>query len=269
MSAPIVVIGLGEIGRPLLELIGQHYDAVGIDVQPSPFRGPCQILHICYPFQIDDFIGATARYIERFAPELTIVNSSVPPGTSRAILRATDLRPLVYSPVRGKHARMQQDLLAYTKFVGGLLPSWSHSAAAHFASLGMRTQILPSAETAELAKLAETTYFALLVAWAQEVERYCDALDVDYDSVTPMFDEIAYLPPVRFFPGVIGGHCLLPNIKLLKKVFHSDLLDAIERSNALKEQREANQDAVPHAAANRRPSDQGSIASNGQEGVLS
>lgn len=244
MSHPILVIGLGEIGRPLLTLIRKHYDAAGIDVQPATFQDPCQVMHICYPFQIDDFAGETTRYIKRYKPELTIINSSVPPGTTRAIFRATGT-PLVYSPVRGKHARMAQDLLTYTKFVAGLQPAWSRCAADHFASLGMRTQILPSPEAAELAKLAETTYFALLVAWAQEVERYCDALSLDYDTVTPMFEEIGYLPPVRYFPGVIGGHCLMPNIKLLKHVFHSDLLDAIEHSNALKKEREAQQN---HAA---------------------
>jgi UDP-N-acetyl-D-mannosaminuronate dehydrogenase len=240
MNNPVLVIGLGEIGRPLLELISRRYAAIGIDIEPSPLNGACHIVHICYPFQIDDFIGETVRYMQRFQPALTIINSSVPPGTTRAVYRATGA-PLVYSPVRGKHARMAQDLLAYTKFVGGLLPLWSDGAAQHFASLGMRTHILPSPEAAELAKLAETTYFALLVAWAQEVERYCDVLSLDYDTVVPMFEEIGYLPPVRYLPGVIGGHCLMPNIKLLKLVFHSDLLDAIEHSNALKKEREAQQ----------------------------
>lgn len=238
MSSSILVIGLGEIGQPLLDLIGEYYNAVGVDVQPTPRQGPCPIMHICYPFEIEDFVGQTARYVRLYEPGLTIVNSTVPPGTTRAIYQATRA-PIAHSPVRGKHARMKQDLLGYTKFVGGVLPAFSRAAADHFESIGLRTRILPSPEATELAKLAETTHFALLVAWAQEVERYCDALELDYDMVVSIFEEINYLPPVKYFPGVIGGHCLMPNIKLLKGTFDSRILDAIEHSNALKAQREA------------------------------
>jgi hypothetical protein len=77
------------------------------------------------------------------------------------------------------------------------------------------------------------------VAWAHELQRYCDALELDYDMVVSIFEEINYLPPVKYFPGVIGGHCLMPNIKLLKGTFDSRILDAIEHSNALKAEREA------------------------------
>ena len=37
----------------------------------------------------------------------------------------------------------------------------------------MKTKLLSSPEATEIAKLTETTYFGLLIAWAQEVERYC------------------------------------------------------------------------------------------------
>jgi UDP-N-acetyl-D-mannosaminuronate dehydrogenase len=31
----IVVVGLGEVGRPLLELLSKHYKVVGLDIAPS------------------------------------------------------------------------------------------------------------------------------------------------------------------------------------------------------------------------------------------
>ena len=44
-------------------------------------------------------------------------------------------------------------------------------AAEHFKRIGIKTKILKSPEASELAKLVEkTTYFGLLIAWAQEVE---------------------------------------------------------------------------------------------------
>ena len=237
MTVSILVVGLGEVGTPLLELIRDHCDVVGFDVQGTDFSGECDLMHICYPFEIDDFVVQTADYIKRYRPKLTIVNSTVPPGTTRAIHRATGVE-IVHSPVRGKHARMKEELLHYVKFIGGLDPGTSQKAAEHFRSIGMRTQILSSPETTELAKLSETTYFALLVAWAQEVERYCDDLGLQYDEVVSFYQEIGYLPPVSYFPGVIGGHCLMPNIQILKQSRNSAILDAIARSNEDKKMRE-------------------------------
>ena len=240
MKGSTLVIGLGEIGKPLLELISERFDVVGVDLEPVEIHGECGIMHICYPFEIDDFVGESVQYIDKYKPCLTIVNSTVAPGITRAIYEATRA-PIVHSPVRGKHFKMKQELLHYVKFVGGIEEEWSRSAAEHFQSLGMQTKILPSPEATELAKLTETTYFALLIAWAQEIERYCNKLSLDYDEIVSFYDEIGFFPPVRYFPGVIGGHCLMPNIKILKTVFNSEILDAIEHSNDSKIQRVAQQ----------------------------
>lgn len=240
MKGPVLVIGLGEVGKPLLELISERLDAVGVDFEPVKIQGECRIMHICYPFEIDDFVGESVRYIDKYKPRLTIVNSTVAPGTTRSIYQATGA-PIVHSPVRGKHARMKQELFHYVKFIGGIEKEWSQSAAEHFQSVGMQTKILSSPEATELAKLTETTYFAVMIAWAQEVERYCAKFSLDYDEIVSFYDEIGFFPPVRYFPGVIGGHCLMPNIKILKTVFNSEILDAIEHSNDSKIQRVAQQ----------------------------
>src|SRR5881296_1530451 len=234
-SATVVVVGLGEIGRPLLELVSRHARGVGVDVRPptEPVR-PVDIMHVCYPFEIEDFVGVTARYIERFAPGLTIVNSTVAVGTTRAIADRTGAA-VVHSPIRGKHVRMLEDLLGYTKFVGPMDQASGKSAVEHFESLGMRTRLLSEPEATEIAKLTETTYFGLMIAWAQEIERYCMSLGVNYDEVVSFYDEIKFFPPVKYFPGVIGGHCVMPNIDILLQKFPSGLLQAIVQSNALKE----------------------------------
>src|SRR5262249_17712419 len=146
---------------------------------------------------------------------------------------------LAYSPVRGKHKRMLEDMLSYTKFVGGVDRSTAESGARHFESLGLKTKTLSSAEAAELAKLTETTFFGLMIAWAQEVERYADQIGQNYDEIVSFYDEIGFFPQVKYFPGVIGGHCVLPNIKILKRFQDSDILKAIEVSNTQKIEREA------------------------------
>lgn len=219
------------------QLIARHHQVTGVDLDPVEVEPGCDVMHICYPFEIDDFIGESVRYIERYAPKLTVVNSTVAPGTTRAIYREAGT-PIVHSPVRGKHWKMAEDMLHYAKFVGGIDEAASERAAEHFRSLGMRTKILAAPEATELAKLTETTYFGVLIAWAQEVERYCDDLSLNYDQVISFYSEIDFFPPVKYFPGVIGGHCVMPNIQILKGAFTSRLLDALEHSNELKIQRE-------------------------------
>jgi len=132
----------------------------------------------------------------------------------------------------------------YTKFVGSSDPAAAQLAAKHFESMGLKTKILSAPEATELAKLTETTYFGLIIAWAQEVERYCDRVNQDYAEVSSFYDEIKFLP-AKYFPGVIGGHCVMPNIDILSKFADSELLKAIKTSNQKKVARDAGKKSEP------------------------
>ncbi len=236
----VIVLGLGEVGRPLFDIISARHPTLGVDVEPpQEIPGNIDVMHVCYPFHIRDFLGETARYIETFKPKVTVINSTVAIGTTRKISEMTGAA-LAHSPVRGKHARMRDEIYQYKKFVGAADSATAHEAADHFASVGLRTQILSSPEATELAKLTETTYFGLMIAWAQQVERYCDALGEDYSEIASFYDEIKFFPPVKYFPGVIGGHCVMPNIEILRKFAPSDILEAIKASNEMKVERDKN-----------------------------
>jgi len=230
---PIVIIGLGQTGRPLLEIVRQRYSVVGIDIEPNNFNGQASIMHICYPYQINNFIDTSVGYINRYNPELTIINSTVVPGTTRAIYEKTR-KPIAYSPIRGKHSKMKKDLFFYTKFVAGIDNKTAYLAEKHFKTIGMKTKVFSSLEGLELAKSLSTTYFGLLIAWAQEIERFCKKFNVNYDEVMSFTEEIDYFPPVIFKPGYIGGHCIISNIHLLKKITKSDFLNIILESNEKK-----------------------------------
>ena len=155
-------------------------------------------------------------------------------------------------------------MVSYTKFIGALNSVAAHNAARHFESSGFKTKILSSPETTELGKLAETTYFGMMIAWAQEVERYCDRTGTNYDEVISLFGEVKFFPPIKYFPGIIGGHCVMRNIKILSRVDRSALLRAIEASNEKKTEREVRQArggkgmpcARGHAKRRRRSSPQ-------------
>lgn len=235
----IMVVGLGEIGRPLFDVISKQHNCVGVDIEPvAEPPGNIDVMHVCYPFKIADFIGETVRYMTTYKPCLTVINSTVTVGTTRTIAERTGME-VVNSPVRGKHIRMAQDLLRYHKFVGGIKKESTEKAAQHFESVGMKVRRLSSPEATELAKLTETTYFGVIIAWAQEVERYCDKFGVSYDEVVSIYEEVPFFPPVKYFPGEIGGHCVMSNIEILRGLVKSELLEAVESSNEQKIRREA------------------------------
>lgn len=228
-EAPVLVVGLGEVGGPLLEVLSGAHQAAGRDIEDCPFRG-VRILHLCFPFG-PDFVSHASGYVSLYQPEVVVVNSTVTPGTTRAIQENTGV-PAVYSPVRGKHTRMTEELRHYRKFVAGTSAQAVALVEAHFAAAGVSTQRTPSFESLELAKLLETSYFGVLVAWAQEMDRFAASAGADYWEALAFFEEIGFFPPVGFEPGYIGGHCVMPNLELLEQVRQSPFIDAIRTSNA-------------------------------------
>lgn len=229
-----LIVGLGEVGAALAEVIERRTPVLRHDIEPREFDTPIGVMHICLPFHSStEFEETVCGYVARFDPALTIVNSTVLPGTTSALARRTG-KPLAYSPVRGKHVRMAQDLLHYVKYVAAANDQVAARAQRHFEDAGMKTRRMNKPETLELAKLAETTYFGVQIAFAQELDRYAHRVGADYDEATSFFDEVEFLPRTRYFPGIIGGHCVIPNIQLLRKLADSPMLDAILESNSLR-----------------------------------
>jgi UDP-N-acetyl-D-mannosaminuronate dehydrogenase len=228
-GSAVLVVGLGEVGRPLLEILREAHGASGRDIEDRPFDG-VQVLHLCFPFT-SDFVSAATRYVSLYEPRVVVINSTVVPGTTREVQEKTGV-PAVYSPVRGKHARMTEELRRYRKFVAGTSAQAVALVEDHFTAAGITTQRMSSPEGLELAKLLETTYFGVLVAWAQEMDRFAEAADADYWETTDFLQEIDFFPPVAFQPGYIGGHCVMPNLELLQQVRRSPFIDVIRESNS-------------------------------------
>lgn len=233
-NAKTLVVGIGEVGGPLSQVLEGTYPVLRHDLEPRQFDDPIGVMHLCIPYTSpSQFESAACGYIDRFRPELTIVNSTVLPGTVRAIANRAGAR-MAFSPVRGKHAKMAQDLLAYTKMVAAFDPETAEQACEHFRAAGLKTRRFAKVETLELAKLAETTYFGVLIAFAQELNRVADKVEADYSEALEFFEEVSFLPNTRYFPGFIGGHCVVPNINLLARVAHSPLFQAVLESNRMR-----------------------------------
>ena len=118
-----VVAGLGEIGRPILELIMKVSPAIGYDIEESLIdkekikkyeKYPTTFLHICIPFT-EKFIANIISLNKKFKPKCIVIHSTISPNTTTKIQTQTDV-PVMYSATRGVHKRMLFDLRRYTKF---------------------------------------------------------------------------------------------------------------------------------------------------------
>jgi len=228
-----IVVGLGEVGRPLLNILARTYDCAGIDIEPVKIEAPVSVLHICYPFQIPRYVQTTTDYVRRLNPGLAILHSTLPPGTTQEVQNEVPDALVAFSPVRGKHVRMEQDMMRYRKFVAGTSPEATAVAASHLRGAGFEVATFRTPEIAEMAKLLETTYLGMLIAWTQEMERLASQYGGSFEDVNSFVKEVDFLPS-HVFPGVIGGHCVLPNIELLRSRMESPFLNLIVESNSLK-----------------------------------
>jgi nucleotide sugar dehydrogenase len=125
---------------------------------------------------------------------------------------------LVFSPERVLTGRVFADLRRYPKLVGGIdAASGRHGVAFYEAMLDFDDRVdlprangvwdLGSAEAAEFAKLAETTYRDVNIALANQFARHADTIGVDVIDVIEACNSQPYSHIHR--PGIaVGGHCI-------------------------------------------------------------
>jgi UDP-N-acetyl-D-mannosaminuronate dehydrogenase len=244
----VLVIGLGEVGRALFELLkeNQAFAVYGLDVDQARMREAGQsqkniptrvdVVHTSIPCTDQKkFLDIIAGYVKQFNPRLVVINSTVPPGTTMALRkRCTCL--VAHSPIRGVHKdleHMKWEIRRWAKYVGGASPEASDAAQKHFEKMGLKTKVLRSCTETELAKLFETTYRAWMIACFQEMHRISKHFKADFDDIVDFIEDTHKVRSDRpiMFPGVIGGHCVIPNTELLLESCDSKFLRLILESN--------------------------------------
>jgi nucleotide sugar dehydrogenase len=159
---------------------------------------------------------------------LVSYETTLPVGTTRTrwlpmlekgsgLKSGTDFH-LVFSPERVLTGRVFADLRRYPKLVGGVDEDSTRRGVEFYeATLTFddREDLprpngvwdLGSAEAAELAKLAETTYRDVNIGLANQFARYADTIDVDVNLVIDACNSQPYSHIHR--PGIaVGGHCI-------------------------------------------------------------
>ena len=159
---------------------------------------------------------------------LVSYETTLPVGTTRTrfgpllsegsgLTAGTDF-PLVFSPERVFTGRVFSDLRKYPKLVGGIDPA-STAAGIDFYEQVLQfddRDDLPqpngvwdmgTAEAAEMAKLAETTYRDVNIALANQFARYADRSGIDIERVIRACNSQPFSHIHQ--PGIaVGGHCI-------------------------------------------------------------
>ena len=267
----ILVVGLGEIGGTVFSVLKEvkEFRVYGLDVdrkkmqeyhtQEPPKRflkssvhrfiiksedsESIDVLHICIPVpNKNTFLEITNSYLQKYQPKLTIINSTVPIGTTMELYKQCG-GLIAHSPCRGVHKNkeyMKQEFKRWTKYVGGVTSEAGEEAQEHFKLAGLKTKMLSNCTDTEFAKLFETTYRTWMIVFFQKMHRLARKysshnpdLKIDFDETVDFIEDthrVRHDRPVMF-PDVIGGHCLLPNSKLLLEEFEPDMLKFIMQSN--------------------------------------
>lgn len=212
-----LVIGNGEIGKAIAEVLGDRHEVGVIDIGQEA-EGTWDFIHICFPWW-SDFEAEVLRYRKKYGHTTTVVviHSTVPVGTS---LRCGS----VHSPVRGRHPDLAASVARFTKYFGG---AQAYFAARLFEQCGVRCYVTGDSRTTEALKLWDTFIYGWNVLLEKAIWNWCQINEVDFevayahacqtynDGYSAVGVEWARKYVLRHVPGQIGGHCVVPNASLL------------------------------------------------------
>jgi len=239
-----VVAGLGEIGSPILKLLSKKELAVGYDLNKKQMNTKkfkklelfqTRFLHIAIPIT-KKFNSNVIEMCKKFQPECIVIHSTISPGTTEKLQKKLEI-PVIFSATRGVHKRMLKDLKRYTKFfaISKTAPRKTWAISQYQLTMkkcGIKTQKMSTPETLELGKiLCDTSYLGWLINYAQLTNMIATRYGVNYDEMWKFSEEIHELLGNRpkMYPGFIGGHCVIPNLDLVK----NETLDTIKKLNKI------------------------------------
>lgn len=238
-----IILGMGEVGETLFDLlVDRKFDCIGIDLDNSKCKNYTenkiienpQYLHVCLPGELEKFTDIVIEWINKIKNiQVVVIHSTVKPGTTKSIQERSSI-PILFSPVRGVHRRFLEDIKKYTKFISFDNTEINSEIKKDLENRFEKVEWMSTTKTAELAKiLVDTTYYGWLINYAQITKMICEKENVDFDEMWKFADEIHENLGNRpkMFPGIIGGHCVIPNLNLVEY----ENLDVIKTINEMYE----------------------------------
>lgn len=216
-----LIIGAGEIGNSLLEVLQPYYDVWIKDKDPLELDD-VDMMFICFPYS-EHFEAQVREYQKEYKPKHTVVFSTTPPRTCQRL-------KVIHSPVEGMHPYLADSIRYSIRFLAGN-PKELPAVANYFRRANLKVYVFDDAQTTEVLKIMSTTKFGVDIEYENEVKHQCKRFGVPYEAWTiynqnynRFYEELGYpeykrpiLTPIK--GKRIGGHCVLPNCKLLDTRF--------------------------------------------------
>lgn len=254
-----IVLGLGEIGRPIWNLLSSAYGVTEVrgfdpvkEINPPSPGEKFNFMHICFP-QTQYFVPAVYEYAQKYLeddedkPNYIIIHSTLHPGTMKKlafvfnIIANNDFPHVFYSPVRGNiRDDMEWGLKTYTKFVAGAYNYSTDTVIHHLKTAGMPAKQVSSPKSLEYSKLFNLAYYGTCIAIFQEIERVVESENLNYEEIKDFIfstetDSKGKVPRPRYYGGHIGGHCVIPALEKLIAAHDSELFKSVILSNVKRE----------------------------------
>ncbi|PAE44485.1 nucleotide sugar dehydrogenase [Bacillus sp. 7884-1] len=209
--------------KGLKEKLVEAIDQKHLTVSTKPEEADVFIIAVPSPIKNDKTANLTyvEKATEAIVPylqqgNLVILESTVPPLTVEKVmlpvLEKTNLEIgrelfVAHSPERVIPGKVFEELINNDRIIGGINEKSSELAVELYRTFVVGNIHITDAKTAELVKVIENTYRDVNIAFANELARICDNLNINVWEAIKLAN---YHPRVNIHspgPGV-GGHCI-------------------------------------------------------------
>ena len=216
----IGIFGYGEVGQAVAKFYPKSKLRIKDLKRDDGLKG-VEILHICLPWS-KKFIKIVKQAIKEIKPRLAIIHSTVTVGTTKKIGGM-----VVHSPIRGIHPYLHKGIKTFVKYIGADNKKAGEMAQKHLESLGIKTKLFMPSATTEALKLWDTTQYGWMILLNKEIKKWCDKKGLDFKAIYREANKTynegykklgrreVVRPYLKYMPGKIGGHCIIPNCEIL------------------------------------------------------
>ncbi|MDH3223424.1 MAG: nucleotide sugar dehydrogenase, partial [Gemmatimonadota bacterium] len=215
--------GKAHFAEPDLDMLVQAGTQTGrLTAHPEP--APADVFIICVPTPLTAEHSPDMSYVHQATDaicphiregNLVILESTSPPGTTDwiagRVAERTGLRPPAvmfgHAPERVLPGRILHEVVDNDRIVGGIDDQSTERMARFYETFARGTIHRTNARTAETTKLVENAYRDVNIAFANELSRLTESLDVDVWDVIEMANRHPRVNILSPGPGV-GGHCI-------------------------------------------------------------
>jgi nucleotide sugar dehydrogenase len=229
----VCVLGLGNIGLPVVEYVSQHgfqvygYDVVEKSVDAVETFTDWNLVPQCDVYVVSVLSNSVEAVCQQISSKnkhsLVCIESTVPVGTCRKIAEVFDLSILVHCP----HRLWVEDLVNHgvrqLRVFGALNEESTQRGLDFYRSLDIPLHICESIELAEMCKIAENSQRFLEIAWAEQLSMICQQLGLDFNQLREAMNT-KWNINVKEARNGIGGTCLPKDSRILLQQTGSSLI---------------------------------------------